>query len=172
MQRHHSLRGGSFRSLGGVGSHSSLRVRSHNVYHIYSKKKTFHCSGCNLLTGKKKKKKKDSCFFSQHKMVARRENMPNTAGVQVNSLQTKHQQRNGRPRSVFFFQLLHLQVKTTESFNICNQGVSVTGRFCFKVSMRDKTPRFTLVVTLLVIESAGGGGGRTFCEGGRATKHF
>lgn len=38
--------------------------------------------------------------------------------------------------------------------------------------MSDKTPRFTLVVTLLVTESAGGGGGRTFCEGGLATKHF
>lgn len=45
---------------------------------------------------------------------------------------------------------------------MCSYGVSVTGRFCFKVSMRDKTPRFTLVVTLLVTESAGGGGGRTF----------
>lgn len=42
-------------------------------------------------------------------------------------------------------------------------GMSVTGRFCFKVSIRERTPRFTLVVTRLVMESAGGGGGgRTF----------
>lgn len=51
-------------------------------------------------------------------------------------------------------------------------GVSGTGRFCFKVSRRDRTPRFTLLVTLRVTESAGGGGGRTFWEGGLATKHF
>lgn len=51
-------------------------------------------------------------------------------------------------------------------------GDSDTGRFCFKVSMRDKTPRFTLVVTRLVIESVGGPGGHILGGGGLATKHF
>lgn len=106
-------------------------------------------------------------------MVARQRTcLSNTVGLWINSWKTKHQRLNGRPSiSSSLVELFSLQVDVTDSFNTPSYGASVTGRFCFKVSMRDKTPRFTLVVTLLVTES-GGGGGRTFCEGGLATKHF
>lgn len=102
--------------------------------------------------------------------------LSNIVSIGVNSLRRKHQQLKWKVRhrpftfhsvaTVIFSQTLG------ESSLLRSYGISVTGRFCFKVSMRDKTPLFTLVVTLLVTESAGGGGGRTFCEGGLATKHF
>lgn len=51
-------------------------------------------------------------------------------------------------------------------------GSSVTGRFCLRVSMRDRTPLFTLVDTRRDTESPGGDDPQAFWEGGRATKHF
>lgn len=50
--RRHSLQGLRISSLGGVWPHPSLCLWS-NVHDIYNKKKTFHCSWCNLLTAKK-----------------------------------------------------------------------------------------------------------------------
>lgn len=106
-------------------------------------------------------------------MVARRENMlVQHCWVKDKFSEDKASATEWKARDQLLFFSVAIQSSVTESFHICSYGVSVTGRFCFKVSMRDKTPRFTLVVTLLVTESAGGGGGRTFCEGGLATKHF
>lgn len=51
-------------------------------------------------------------------------------------------------------------------------GNSVTGLFCLRVSMRDRTPLFTLVDTRRDTESPGGDEVQAFWEGGRATKHF
>lgn len=51
-------------------------------------------------------------------------------------------------------------------------GSSVTGLFCLRVSMRDRTPRLTLVETRRVTESEGGACEQDFCDGGRATRHF
>lgn len=51
-------------------------------------------------------------------------------------------------------------------------GNSVTGLFCLRVSMRDRTPRFTLVETRRDTDSPGGEEPQAFWEGGRATKHF
>lgn len=51
-------------------------------------------------------------------------------------------------------------------------GNSVTGLFCLRVSMRDRTPLFTLVETRRDTESPGGDEPQAFWEGGRATKHF
>lgn len=51
-------------------------------------------------------------------------------------------------------------------------GNSVTGLFCLRVSMRDRTPFFTLVETRRDTESPGGDEPQAFWEGGRATKHF
>lgn len=119
-----------------------------------------------------------SCFFSYHTMVGKNERtcLSNIVSIGINSLKRKHQQLKRKVRHRPF---IFLSVATVifshmlgESSLLRSYGASVTGRFCFKVSMRDKTPLFTLVVTLLVTESAGGGGGRTFCEGGLATKHF
>lgn len=102
--------------------------------------------------------------------------LSNIVSIGVNSLRRKHQQLKWKVRhGPFIFHSVATVIFSQtlgESSLLCSYGISVTGRFCFKVSMRDKTPLFTLVVTLLVTESAGGGGGRTFCEGGLATKHF
>lgn len=102
--------------------------------------------------------------------------LSNIVLIGVNSLRRKHQQLKWkvRHRPFIFHSVATVIFSQTlgESSLLRSYGISVTGRFCFKVSMRDKTPLFTLVVTLLVTESAGGGGGRTFCEGGLATKHF
>lgn len=97
--------------------------------------------------------------------------LSNTVWLQINSPKSSSHCTEGRDQSLFRSAALRAAGRC-QSWNVCGYGVSETGRFCFKVSMRDKTPRFTLVVTLLVTESAGGGGGRTFCEGGLATKHF
>lgn len=51
-------------------------------------------------------------------------------------------------------------------------GSSVTGLFCLRVSMSDRTPLFTLVETRRDTESPGGEEPQAFWEGGRATKHF
>lgn len=116
-------------------------------------------------------------FISHDGGKNKRTCLSNIVSIKVNSLKTKHQQfLKWKARHC---QFIFLSVATVifsymlgESSLLCSYGISVTGRFCFKVSMSDNTPLFTLVVTLLVTESAGGGGGRTFCEGGLATKHF
>lgn len=101
--------------------------------------------------------------------------MSNTVRRRRRFLKTKHQRLNGKAGTVRVLRggrwILGGRWRGPWA-SFSGYGVSVTGRFCFKVSMRDKTPRFTLVVTRLVTESAGGGGGRTFWEGGLATKHF
>lgn len=51
-------------------------------------------------------------------------------------------------------------------------GNSVTGLFCLRVSMRDRTPLFTLVETRRDTESLEGDDSQALWEGGRATKHF
>lgn len=56
------------------------------------------------------------------------------------------------------------------SYGYC--GNSVTGLFCLRVSMRDRTPLFTLVETRRDTESPGGEEPQAFWEMGRATKHF
>lgn len=51
-------------------------------------------------------------------------------------------------------------------------GNSVTGLLCLRVSMRDRTPLFTLVETRRDTDSPGGNELQALWEGGRATKHF
>lgn len=51
-------------------------------------------------------------------------------------------------------------------------GNSDTGLLCLRVSMRDRTPLFTLVETRRDTDSPGGDELQAFWEGGRATKHF
>lgn len=159
-------------SLGGTWPYSLFSVSLGNV-RVFTIKQTFHCPWCNSLTAKKLFM---LLFISHDGGKNERTCLSNIVSIGINSLKRKHQQLKWKVRHRPF---IFLSVATVifshmlgASSLLRSYGASVTGRFCFKVSMRDKTPLFTLVVTLLVTESAGGGGGRTFCEGGLATKHF
>lgn len=159
-------------SLGGTWPYSLFCVSLGNV-HVFTIKQTFHCPWCNSLTAKKLFM---LLFISGDGGRKERTCLCNIVSIGVNSLKRKHQQLQWKGRQGPF---ICLSVATAIFSHLAgapslwsSYGISGTGRFCFKVSMRDKTPLFTLVVTLLVTESAGGGGGRAFCEGGLATKHF